>query len=265
LEGKRKSNAYFIWPVRQGQWFHPDPTFPVNLGKTGQKNSWHPGDDGALRTGVAWPSPRFTDHEDGTVTDNLTGLMWLKDADCFGMLNWPTALQTVNQFNLDPTSFGCHELTATYGDWRLPNRKEYPSLIDHSVYPYGFVGRLPLDHPFENLSGYNYWTSTTVEATTGANKSSAYSFNLGQAIVSSNKWTYYHSVWPVRGWTTCHGDCDGDGDVDGIDLVGFLVDFMADNPAGVCSADFNEDGHIDSQDLARFAANLGRTNCPVPD
>ena len=30
------------------------------------------------------PSPRFTDNNDGTVTDNLTGLVWLKNANLFG-------------------------------------------------------------------------------------------------------------------------------------------------------------------------------------
>ena len=34
--------------------------------------------------GVAWPNPRFTDNGNGTVTDNLTGLIWLKNANCFG-------------------------------------------------------------------------------------------------------------------------------------------------------------------------------------
>ena len=42
------------------------------------------GQDGELQAGVAWPEPRFIDNRDGTVTDNLTGLMWLKDAGCMG-------------------------------------------------------------------------------------------------------------------------------------------------------------------------------------
>ena len=33
-------------------------------------------EDGEHQRGVVWPIPRFTDHEDGTATDNLTGLMW---------------------------------------------------------------------------------------------------------------------------------------------------------------------------------------------
>ena len=37
------------------------PPIPVliNLPKTGQTTSYHPGDDGELRAGVTWPSPRF--------------------------------------------------------------------------------------------------------------------------------------------------------------------------------------------------------------
>jgi hypothetical protein len=38
-------------------------------------------------TGVAWPNPRFTDNSDGTVTDNLTGLIWLKNANCTDKFN----------------------------------------------------------------------------------------------------------------------------------------------------------------------------------
>ena len=53
--------------------------FPVE--KTGQTTSYATGDDGDLEKGLAWPNPRFTDNEDGTVTDNLTGLIWLKNAN----------------------------------------------------------------------------------------------------------------------------------------------------------------------------------------
>ncbi len=40
------------------------------------------GQDGELQRGVTWPTPGFTDNEDGTMTDNLTGLIWLQDANC---------------------------------------------------------------------------------------------------------------------------------------------------------------------------------------
>lgn len=55
----------------------------AGVSKTGQTTSYGTRDDGALQKGVAWPNPRFTDNANGTVTDNLTGLIWLKNANCF--------------------------------------------------------------------------------------------------------------------------------------------------------------------------------------
>ena len=46
------------------------------------------GQDGESQLGVAWPAQRFTDNLDGSVTDNLTGLIWLEDASCFQALRW---------------------------------------------------------------------------------------------------------------------------------------------------------------------------------
>jgi len=52
--------------------------------KTGQTTSYDTRDDGALEKGVAWPTPRFTDNNNGTITDNLTKLIWMKNAQAFG-------------------------------------------------------------------------------------------------------------------------------------------------------------------------------------
>ena len=60
------------------------------------------GSDGALEKGVAWPSTRFSepDPADGTVTDNLTGLIWLKAANYnttgggTGTATWTNALSS---------------------------------------------------------------------------------------------------------------------------------------------------------------------------
>ena len=65
---------------------------PAEIARTGQTISYASGDDGDVQAGVAWPDPRFTDNGDGTITDNLTGLMWLKDANCFGSQTWTNAL-----------------------------------------------------------------------------------------------------------------------------------------------------------------------------
>ena len=56
--------------------------FPGQVMKTGQTTSYATGDDGDLEAGVAWPIPRFKDNNDGTILDTLTGLIWLKNANC---------------------------------------------------------------------------------------------------------------------------------------------------------------------------------------
>jgi len=58
----------------------------VNLPRTGQLIAYYPGDDGDIQAGVGWPTPRFTDNGDGTVMDNLTGLVWLQDVNCINRL-----------------------------------------------------------------------------------------------------------------------------------------------------------------------------------
>lgn len=55
-----KTVSRYIWPVRGGKFDHLENLIINNL----EENQ-----------------PLFTDNNDGTVTDNRTGLMWLKDAD----------------------------------------------------------------------------------------------------------------------------------------------------------------------------------------
>ena len=62
---------------------------PVSCSRSGQ------GQDGLFQHGFT-VDPRFTDNRDGTVTDNLTGLIWLQDANCFGVLRWIDALLDTN-------------------------------------------------------------------------------------------------------------------------------------------------------------------------
>jgi hypothetical protein len=155
--------------------------------KTGQTTSYAAGDDGDLEKGVAWPSPRFTDNADGTVTDNLTGLIWLKNANADGVKTWADAIAYCN--GLASGSAGLTD-GSSVGDWRLPNRFELESLIDLSQ-----CGPcLPPGHPFINVKSANYWSSSTVAAGTDyawyVLMSNGYVFNLFKTS------SYY--VWPVR-------------------------------------------------------------------
>jgi quinol monooxygenase YgiN len=55
------------------------------------------GQDGEYRAGAVWPTPRFNDNYNGTVTDRLTGLIWLKNADYFGEASWEDAVAKARQ------------------------------------------------------------------------------------------------------------------------------------------------------------------------
>jgi len=123
------------------------------------------GQDGDIQAGVAWPVPRFTDNGNSTVTDNLTGLIWLQDANCFpgdfdGLMKWQDALPLAN--NLAHDQCGLSDGSVA-GDWRLPNIKELHSLIDFGQ----LSPALPVGHPFLNVQHHldgaflGYWSSTT--------------------------------------------------------------------------------------------------------
>jgi hypothetical protein len=83
--------------------------------QTGQTTSYAPGDDGDIQAGVEWPTPRFKDMRDGTVKDNLTGLLWLQDVDCGGNNDpWLDALTFANTLasglcGLEPIPVGCFD------------------------------------------------------------------------------------------------------------------------------------------------------------
>ena len=77
------------------------------------------GQDGDRKAGVAWPDPRFT--VDGTgncITDNLTGLMWVRNPDAI-IRTWQQALEFANSLALCGST-----------DWRLPNVNELDSLVN---------------------------------------------------------------------------------------------------------------------------------------
>jgi hypothetical protein len=149
----------------------------VQLPETGQATVYAGRDDGALQQGTAWPSPRFADNGDGTVTDNLTGLIWLKNANCTetvggivkggaGSLPWADALTWSN--HLASGSCGLSGDTNA-GDWRLPNVKELESIVDYTRSP-DTAGSPAIDPLFTCTRIVNeiaqgdypyYWTSTT--------------------------------------------------------------------------------------------------------
>jgi hypothetical protein len=164
----------------------------VNLPQTGQKKCYDTngteipcpgtGQDGAIQAGVAPPIPRFQVNGD-CVTDNLTGLMWAKNANLpNGTRNWYQAVDDCNNLNL-----------CGYTDWRLPNVNELESLINanepNSATWLNAQG-------FTNVQAYDYWSSTTG----ASNPDGAWIVDVWDGnvnYVAYKSFTDYY-VWPVR-------------------------------------------------------------------
>jgi Protein of unknown function (DUF1566)/Carboxypeptidase regulatory-like domain len=168
----------------------------VTLARTGQTVSYANGDDASQSKGVAWPAIRFTDNEDGTVTDHLTGLIWLKNAGCFPPATWSSAVTEVTR--LADGACGLSD-GSTAGKWRLANLNELESLIDVSASD----PALSIGSPFDNVSNGIYWTSTSYFGGE-AGSPQAWTIRLSDGRYmndsSSNvKATANNAVWAVKG------------------------------------------------------------------
>jgi hypothetical protein len=146
------------------------------------------GQDGEYQAGVS-VSPRFEDRGNGTVRDKLTGLLWLKEANCFGVLSWHEALDAANEL-----AYGSCGLTdsSAMGAWRIPNVRELHSLIDYGQ----FNPALPAN-PFSWESDYcssgSYWSSTT-----GNLVPKAWIVDIHFGTVNMEEKSLDACVWPVR-------------------------------------------------------------------
>jgi hypothetical protein len=114
------------------------------------------GSGGSSGPGPVPEPPRFTDNGDGTVTDNYTTLIWLKDpknpevTGLYGLKSWGVAL------DLSSINYQKNPQLA----WHLPNVREMMSLMDYSKHS----PALASGYPFLNILGTQgsyYWTSTT--------------------------------------------------------------------------------------------------------
>jgi hypothetical protein len=143
------------------------------------------------------------------VTDNLTGLIWLKRADCGGSggtgISWTNALTFTNSLRDGWTGDGSGgdcglSDSSTAGQWRMPNVRELLSLIH---YGYGSpalsntagTGKWTEGNPFTGVQSDFYWTSTTFVN----GPSMAFSVMLNNGIQGYYNKTFSYWVWPVRG------------------------------------------------------------------
>lgn len=174
----------------------PCPGGFTAVAKTGQTASYALGDDGDLEKGVPWPTPRFADNGNGTVTDNLTGLLWARNANCFGLRTWETALSDCN--GLSSGSCGLAD-GSTAGDWRLPSLSELESLRDlaYTAPPLSNsagTGHWTEGDPFTGVQSGIYWSSSTT-----ADFNYGWLLFMGYGDTGFNTKTNTAYAWCVRG------------------------------------------------------------------
>lgn len=163
--------------------------------------------DGDLQLGVTWPNPRFTNNGDGTVTDELTSLIWMEEANCFGLQSWVNALAEANALfdgcsDCGGTNNDCNLSDGSLtGEWRLPNLKELLSLITYGFFSPAIpdaagTGQWSEGDAFSNVQPTaNYWTSTTNAESTD----DAWGVDLANGLSDFNTKTNSALVWLVRG------------------------------------------------------------------
>ncbi|MFO1428899.1 MAG: DUF1566 domain-containing protein [Candidatus Competibacteraceae bacterium] len=170
-----------------------------------------------LNTRVNNPDPpcadttnRYVDCGNGTVTDTVTGLIWLKNAYCFGNTTQLYKDAIAAAANLADGNCGLSDHSKP-GDWRLPTPGEWQATV-HQASVLGCTGSNGPSltntpgiacynagpQPFPNVTTSYFWSSTSLED----NPSQVHVILLYDSLFYGNpKNGTGGSVyaWPVRG------------------------------------------------------------------
>jgi hypothetical protein len=107
--------------------------------------------------GASTPPQRFVDNGDGTVTDSVSKLMWMRCAlgqnwqpdSCSGaavVVNWRQAQLQALRLNQQAQAF--------YNDWRVPTLRELASITDRCATPRTNLSVFP------HTPAAGFWTAT---------------------------------------------------------------------------------------------------------
>ncbi len=148
---------------------------------------------------------RFIDHQDGTVSDAVTGLMWQQDpVDLNGdglvteadRMTWQPALQYAEALILCNDGAWTTNPAVTvehggvkYDDWRAPNVRELETLTDYGRWPPSY------DPAFGNEGAVWYWSSTTHPGI----KSAVWCISTGGGEIADNRKSSGGNLRVVRG------------------------------------------------------------------
>ncbi|OAD23963.1 hypothetical protein THIOM_000190 [Candidatus Thiomargarita nelsonii] len=135
---------------------------------------------------------RYIDNGDGTVTDNKTGLIWLKNANCFGEQDWKTAMLRAAKLAHGQCSLNDRSKP---GDWRLPTEDEWEAMVDERYILRTIsngTGQWKQGDAFTGVQSSWYWSSTA------SSTSSAWLVRLSDGRVGNGGKTLAIYVWAVR-------------------------------------------------------------------
>jgi len=118
-------------------------TSPRRLHKTGQSVSYLAHDDGEYQTGE---SRSFTSNGDGTITDDVTGLVW-QESDDDTLRDWDSAKRY------------CEALTTANLEWQLPSMDQLIELSDKGTH------KPAIDSSFSDTKNSEYWSGDEYLAT----------------------------------------------------------------------------------------------------
>jgi hypothetical protein len=147
---------------------------------------------------------RYVNCGNGTVTDTITGLIWLRYAGCLGSHDWSMANQLAASLK-DGDCGGTLTDKSSPGDWRLPTKDEWNATIAaaidlgcsviHVTNDPGTGCYISGPTSFQGLAFFNYWSSTG----NGTLPDRAWEVNLNTGAVNS---TFFKAsttgVWAVR-------------------------------------------------------------------
>ncbi len=151
---------------------------------------------------------RFVDCGNGTVTDTATGVIWLKNANCFPGQDYAAANATAaglfDGSTNDLTGGDCGLTDGSRaGDWRLPSKEELeelvvpgcptaPKIVGNASPTTGCYS----DGPWANAVQSGYWSSSSHVAIQGV----AWGVNTddGSVVASPKIGLGTAPIWPVR-------------------------------------------------------------------
>jgi Protein of unknown function (DUF1566)/Repeat of unknown function (DUF5648) len=135
------------------------------------------------------PTSAFTDHGNGTVTHNLTGLMWKQCAQGLSGASCTTGTATAMTWSA-ALSAAVADTTAGYSDWRLPNKKELESIVESCGWSPAINQTL-----FPAAPALYFWSASSYVP----DPSNAWFVNFNVGYTSNYFKTYNFNVRLVRG------------------------------------------------------------------